>query len=145
MKRYFFLLILLFVVCFADAQNKRNGFTPERFQAELEQYITKKACLTPKEASKFFPLYSEMSRKQRIVHQEIKKLKRIKPASESECKKNINKRDALDIQMKKKQKTYHEKFMEVLPAEKVYDILKAEDRFHRQMFKRKAARIRNKK
>ena len=79
------------------------------------------------------------------THQEIKKLKRIKPASESECKKNINKRDALDIQMKQIQKTYHEKFMEVLPAEKVYDILKAEDRFHRQMFKRKAARIRNKK
>lgn len=54
MKQLILVFCLLFVMQGAVAQHKRNGFTPERFQAELEQYITKKACLTPKEASKFF-------------------------------------------------------------------------------------------
>lgn len=134
----------MLAVSAAGAQGKRGKFTPERFQAELEQYITKKACLTPKEAAKFFPLYSEMSKKQRVVHQELKKLKRIKPVTDAECRKNILKRASLDIQMKQIQKTYHEKFMQVLPPKKVYDVLKAEDRFHRQMFKRKAAKARKK-
>lgn len=134
----------MLAVSAAGAQGKRGKFTPERFQAELEQYITKKACLTPKEAAKFFPLYSEMSKKQRVVHQELKKLKRIKPVTDAECRKNILKRASLDIQMKQIQKTYHEKFMQVLPPKKVYDVLKAEDRFHRQMFKRKAAKAREK-
>ncbi len=144
MRKLFVLFIFIFAVCTAGAQGKRSKFTPERFDAELEQYITKKACLTPKEASIFFPLYSEMSKKQRIVHQEIKKLKRIKPTTDAECRKNISKRASLDIQMKQIQKTYHEKFMQVLPPQKVYDILKAEDRFHRQMFKRKATKMRKK-
>ncbi len=144
MRRHIILFIFLLAVSAAGAQGKRGKFTPERFQAELEQYITKKACLTPKEAAKFFPLYSEMSKKQRVVHQELKKLKRIKPVTDAECRKNILKRASLDIQMKQIQKTYHEKFMQVLPPKKVYDVLKAEDRFHRQMFKRKAAKARKK-
>ena len=75
----------------------------------------------------------------------MKSLKRIKPTSDSECKKNILKRDEFEIEIKNIQKTYHEKFMKILSAKKVYDILKAEDRFHRQMFKRTANRNRNKK
>lgn len=43
------------------------------------------------------------------------------------------------------QKTYHEKFLQILPAKKVYDILNAEDRFHRQMFKRTANKNHKKK
>ena len=47
--------------------------------------------------------------------------------------------------LKELQKKYHEKFMQILPPKKVYDILKAEDRFHRQMFKRAADRRRKKR
>lgn len=71
-----FIICLFFILAFniSDAQNKNRHFTPERFQAELEQYITRKAGLSPKEASEFFPLYSEMLRKQRSIHDELKKL-----------------------------------------------------------------------
>lgn len=41
MKQLILVFCLLFVMQGAVAQHKRNGFTPERFQAELEQYITK--------------------------------------------------------------------------------------------------------
>lgn len=143
-------LLIYFFVCFVltdiyGQQHKQARFTPERFQAQLEQYITKKACLTPKEAAKFFPVYDEMRRKQRHIHDEMKALKRIKPMTDSECKKNIIKRDELEIEIKEVQKKYHEKFMQILPAKKVYDVLKAEDRFHRQMFKRSANHKRKKK
>ena len=145
MKQLILVFCLLFVMHGAVAQHKRNGFTPERFQAELEQYITKKACLTPKEASKFFPVYSEMLSKQRAIHKKMRNLKRIKPATDSECKKNIKKRDEYEIEIKEIQRTYHEKFMQILPAQKVYDILNAEDRFHRQMFKMAAGKKRKKR
>lgn len=144
MKRIVVVLLFSVVFCVVNAQNRQRHITPERFQAELEQYITKKAGLTPVEASKFFPLYSEMLRKQRSIHDEIKTLKRIKPLTDSECKKNIMKRDEFEIEIKNIQKTYHEKFMQILPARKVYDIIKAEERFHRQIFKRAADRMRHK-
>ena len=38
-----------------------DGFNPKRFQAELEQFITTNACLTPREAAKFFPVYRPVS------------------------------------------------------------------------------------
>lgn len=144
MKRIVVVLLFSVVFCVVNAQNRQRHITPERFQAELEQYITKKAGLTPVEASKFFPLYSEMLRKQRSIHDEIKTLKRIKPLTDSECKKNIMKRDEFEIEIKNIQKIYHEKFMQILPARKVYDIIKSEERFHRQIFKRAADRMRHK-
>lgn len=145
MKRTIVVLLFFFALCVINAQNKQRHITPERFQAELEQYITKKAGLTPVEASKFFPIYSEMLRKQRAIHDEIKTLKRIKPLTDAECKQNILKRDQYEIEIKNIQRTYHEKFMNVLPACNVYDIIKAEERFHRQIFKKAADRMRHKK
>lgn len=145
MKRLIFFFILSLITSTISAQHKNSGFTPERFQAELEQYITKKACLSPKEAAAFFPLYAEMRRKQRSIHNEMRSLKRVKPTTDAECKKNILQRDQFEVEIKQIQKTYHEKFMQILPATKVYDVLRAEDKFHRQIFKRSANRNRNKK
>ena len=42
-KRLLLGVMMLLAVVGADAQNKRRGFAPERFQADLEQYITRKA------------------------------------------------------------------------------------------------------
>lgn len=139
-KRLLLGVMMLLAVVGADAQNKRRGFVPERFQADLEQYITRKACLTPKEASKFFPVYREMRRKQHAVHKELKGLKRVKPVTDAECEKNIMMRDKYQIEIKEIEKEYHYKFLQMLPAKKVYNVLRAEDRFHRQMFKRAANR-----
>lgn len=143
-RRLLFSLALLCIAVCADAQGKHGRFTPERFQAELEQYIVKKACLTPKEAAAFFPVYREMRDKQRLVHKKMKDMKRIKPVTDAECKKNIKMCDEAEIEIKEIQKAYHDKFIMMLPAKKVYDILNAEDRFHRQMFKRTANKNRKK-
>lgn len=144
MKRLLLVLTLSIVLLETFAQQKQKRFTPERFQAELEQYITQKAGLLPKEAAKFFPVYREMREEQRVLFDELKSLKRVKPVSDAECRKNIMKRDECEIEIKEIQKEYHEKFMKVLPAKKVYDVLKYEDRFHRQVFRRAAKKHRKK-
>ena len=135
MKRLLFVLsfvLFLSVSVFADEPQK---FSPEKFQAEMEQFITQEACLSPEEAAKFFPLLREMRQKQRAIHGQIKKECRIKPADEAECKKVVQKRDVYELELKNIQQTYHNKFFSVLPASKVYDVIKAEDRFHRRAFK----------
>ncbi len=145
MKKFVILAVFVMVFSSMKAQHSGKDYTPERFRADMEQYITRKAGLSPDEASRFFPLYSEMLNKQRALRDKIKNLKRIKPKSASECKKNIQKADEIEIEMKKIQKSYHEKFMQILTADKVYDIIKAEDRFHRQAIKNMTSRMRQKR
>jgi hypothetical protein len=110
-------------------------FSPEKFQADLEQYITKKACLTPQEAAKFFPIYKEMQSKQRAVYERQRQLGWVKPADEKGCEKVIRQRDEYDLELKRIQQTYHNKFLSVISASKLYDVLNAEDRLHRQMLR----------
>jgi hypothetical protein len=76
-----------------------------------------------------------MHQKQRAIQCQIKKECKIKPVDEAECKKAVQKRDVYELELKNIQQTYHNKFFSVLPASKVYDVIKAEDRFHRRAFK----------
>jgi hypothetical protein len=76
-----------------------------------------------------------MHKKQRCVYNQMKALGKIKPAEESECRKSIQKRDELELELKSIQQTYHNKFLGVLSASKVFDVIKAEDRFHRKTFR----------
>ena len=48
----------------------------------------------------------------------------------------IHKQDELELQMKKIQQTYHNKFMKIIPAGKVFLVIRAEEKFHRQAFRR---------
>ena len=94
--------------------------------------------LTQQEAAKFFPLYDEMSDKLRAIHKQIKALKKSKPTTEAACKKAIEQRDAFEVQMKQIERTYHVKFLQVISAKKLYDVLNAETRFYKNAFKKSA-------
>lgn len=126
------------IVSHAQERQNKCQFSPEEFHAKLEQFITKTAGLTPTEASRFFPLYAEMLKKQRSLHNELRSYKRIKPVSDSECKRYIDQMDKLEEEIKHIQRRYHARFMQILPASKVFDILNAEDKFYKQAFKRMA-------
>ena len=119
-------------VCQADEPQK---FSPEKFQAEMEQFITKEAGLTAEEGAKFFPLYREMQQKQRAVFGKMRQEGRVKPTDDASCKKLVQKHDEVEVELKKIQQTYHNKFFTVLSASKVFDVLRAEERFHRRAFK----------
>ncbi len=119
----------------ASAQEGGDRINQEEFQMELEQYVTRKACLSPQEASRFFPAYEEMVAKQRCIRNRMRSLRRIRPATDAECKGNIQAIDNLEIEMKQLQREYHEKFMQLLPAGKVYDVMRAEDAFMKEAFR----------
>lgn len=137
MKR---LISTLFTMLFAlgiNAQQPQQGerFSPEKFEADLKSFITQEASLTPQEAAVFFPVYKEMRQKQRQLIDRQLQLGKDNPTDEKECMKTIRERDELDLDMKRLQLTYHERFLEVLPASKVYKVIRAEDRFHRRMMR----------
>lgn len=130
MKKYTVILFCLLMTLTVSAQDKK--FSPEKFQADLEQFITQEAGLTADEAAKFFPLYREMQSKQRVIYKQMKELGKNKPADEKACRKAVEKRDELELEQKRICQSYHQKFFNVLSASKVYDVIKAENRFHRK-------------
>lgn len=143
MKRTFILVFLTVFALIVSAQGKGKQnhhndqfkFSPEQFDADLQQFITTEAGLTPQEAARFFPVYREMQRKQRALYGQQRQQGNVKPQDEEGCQKMIRERDEIDLKLKYIQQTYHVKFLEILPATKVYDIIKAEDRFHRRMLR----------
>ena len=133
MKRLVLLGCSLMLFMFCMAQEKK--FSPEKFDAEMTAYITKQARLTDEEAAKLFPLLREMHKQQRCLYQKKRSYGKENPATEEGCANAIHNRDKLDIELKQLEQTYHKKMMCVLPASKVYDVIKAESQFHRQMMK----------
>ena len=138
MKRLFLAIMAIAITLGTQAQDNRPNdgkFSPEKFDAELRSYITSEAHLTQQEAAAFFPLYKEMQQKQRVIFNKQRELGKEKPKDEEGCQKAIIQRDEMDIELKRIQQGYHQRFLKVLPASKVYDILKAESRFHRKAMK----------
>jgi len=135
MKKILTIVVILLSALTMKAETPQQ-FSPEKFQADLEQFITNEANLTPEESKKFFPLYREMQQKQRVVFKQMKDLGVNKPADEAACKKALEKRDELELEQKRIQQNYHKQFLNVLPASKVYDVIKAENHFHRTAFRK---------
>lgn len=131
------MILMLCTFGVANGQHrKRPPFNPAKFEADLEQFITVNACLSPSQAASFFPVYRQMMKKQRAVFDEMRRLRMINPKDNEACEEAIRKQDELDIQIKQLQQEYHGRFLMMLPANKVLSIIKAEEKFHRQIFKK---------
>ncbi|MBO7045575.1 MAG: hypothetical protein J6W38_04380, partial [Prevotella sp.] len=116
------LAVVFALGAWAQGQGQQR-FSPEKYQADMEQYIAKEVGLTPQEASAFFPMFREMQKKQRAIYNQMMAESKIKPADEKACKKVIQKRDQVELELKSIQQTYHNKFLSVLPASKVFDVI----------------------
>ena len=121
MKKCFLTLVLLLTVIVVHAQEKK--FSPEKFN-EAQQ-----------EADKVFPLLREMHKKQRAIYRRVHEMAKNKPADEAGCKAMVEEYDKMNIELKQIEKCYHAKMMQEVSASKVYEIIKAEYRFHRHWMK----------
>lgn len=131
------MILMLCTFGVANGQHrKRPPFNPAKFEADLEQFITVNACLSPSQAASFFPVYRQMMKKQRALFDEMRRLRMINTKDNEACEEAIRKQDELDIQIKQLQQEYHGRFLMILPANKVLSIIKAEEKFHRQIFKK---------
>lgn len=139
MKKFVSILCLfLFSMTFSlsiSGQRPRK-FDPQQFEKRLHQYIATEAGLTPGEAAAFFPLFDEMQRKQRLLFEKMRVYMHTNTDDNRASLKAIQAMDNNDLEIKKLQKEYHQKFCKVLPAGKVLQILKADDKFHRKAFKK---------
>ncbi len=139
MKKFVSILcLLLFSMTFSltiSGQRPRK-FDPQQFEKQLHQYIATEAGLTPGEAAAFFPLFDEMQRKQRLLFDKMRIYMHTNTDDNRASLKAIQAMDNNDLEIKKLQKEYHQKFCKVLPAGKVLQILKADDKFHRKAFMR---------
>ena len=121
---------------------ERKKFSPEQFEAELQQFITTEAGLSVQEAARFFPVYWEMQSKQRVLFQKMRNYHFVDARDNEACMEAIIESDKIDLEIKELQQEYHLKFCRVLPASKVLQVIRAEGKFHRQAFRRAAKRDR---
>lgn len=140
MKKMFLLSIILMMASMMSNAHPECKFDPHRYHSALRQYIITEARLTQKEAVMFFPLYDEMRKKQRTIYHKLSTYRKQKPNTEKGCRDAIHAHDRNEIEMKKIQQAYHNKFLKVISASKLYDVIRAEEMFNRNAFKKMSGR-----
>ncbi|MDR0185013.1 hypothetical protein ETF27_05065 [Prevotella brunnea] len=129
--------LIIFFLCTLNI-SAHCKFDPEKFRAEIHQFIISSANLTGKEADNFFPLYDEMKAKQQKLHKQLRNYQRSTPTSNAAARNVILKIDDLNFRIKRIEKEYHDRMLKKLPAMKLNTALKAERKFYRQYFRKVA-------
>jgi len=130
------LLVLLAAPTWAQgddgAQQSQDPSVRERIQAARVAYITEQLTLTADEAEKFWPVYREYSDKRRALHKELRTARRNPPADKT-TEENEKALMELDFKIKQQQldleKEYTDKFLKVIPAQKVRMLPEVERKF----------------
>jgi Spy/CpxP family protein refolding chaperone len=154
MKKIIAFATMMFVV--AAATTKLNAQTNdkeprdkwEKFRAEKVAFLTTELDLTPDEAQKFWPVYNQLEKERWEAHKHRQKLEeKVREAGD-----NMPEREIVQLtrdyaaSMKKEANMmveYNEKFLKILPPEKVLKLYKAENEFRFQMIKKFRDRRRN--
>lgn len=126
---------LLFGIALMAQQQQRGKFNPQEFKSKLESYVTAEAGFNSSEAQAFYPIYFEMKGKQRGLQRQIFMLKKNAPqtGADKDYSIIIQKIKDLGVEMAKLEVTYYKKLCQVVPPQKVYKAMCAEDQFHRKM------------
>ena len=122
------------------ASREVGRYRLEIFKAHKRDYLRERAELSDKEAAEFFPIYEELQTKMFRVQDDasraIKRLMRSKePVSETEYRAAVEKKIEAEMQEALLQKEYFEKFLQILPAQKIVNIFDSEARFSQEMMR----------
>ena len=161
-KKIAYIIMLLLLTVTVNAQNaKPNGkkFDPAKFMQEQEAFITKEAkqlsfsvgakkwaeemVKIANSGIKIFYTVHGDSLKRLEFHKQ-RKYAKSKPQNDKEAAKTIAEIDKTELQIKKLQTDYHNKFCKVIPATKVFQCLQAEERFKHHIMDKMANRRPNK-
>lgn len=121
-----------------SAQGQGNGkFNPQRFEQQMESFILERMHLTAAEKTKFLPIYREKRQKElAAIRSEGELMKKGMPKNEKDWAERMKEHDAIQVLQKKIQQDYHLKMIKVIPASKVVAMIRAEEEFHRDAFKK---------
>lgn len=147
MLRYIIILIVTASSLIVNAQDSNQRinrhFNPQRFENQLEQFILKKISLSPSESNSFIPIFREMRKEVLIIMEEGRKTRHGRPTNEDEWTIALKTFDANEIKLKKIQQAYHNKMLKVIPASKIMLMIRAEEEFHRESFRKMQMRMAN--
>ena len=129
---FMLLLITMCVEAQPREQQERRRMDPQEFQRRARQEMTRVAEFTSDEETVFFELYTEMREKQRQMGQQVHELKKKEATAD-----NIMKIKKLQVEMAELEQSYYKRILKVIPPEKVWRVMKAEDEFHRRMVRGK--------
>jgi len=119
-------------------QAQKKMMSQEEFRKQQQMFLTERAGLTPEEAKNFFPLYFELQDKKRSYNKEAwQKLRKGKEAGTTEAEYDRIIEDVLQtrITIDQLELEYARKYKQFLSAKKIYQIQKAEMKFHRELLK----------
>lgn len=137
MKNVIYTLALVLLVSVnATAQNKR--ITREEFQNKQKEFFIQQAQLTQDEAANFFSLYFELQEKKGKLNQEaMEQMRKGKDDNLAEAEYNRIVENVLKsrITSDELELEYLKKYRKFLSAQKIYQLQRAEMRFHREMLK----------
>jgi len=134
-------LVSLFSLHLSAQKDRDHREMGEKYQAQKIAYITTALELTPEESAAFWPLYNEHEKKREVLKDSMKDyrkevLSKKDEITEVEAKEAIVlfQKHMADMQLMETE--YQNKFLEVLPAKKVFLLMKAEKDFRRELLKK---------
>lgn len=132
------ILVLLTCMCLTDVHAQKQKLSKEEFRSRQQEFIIQRAGLTQDEAKQFFPLYFELQDKKEKINKDAwKEMRQGKNPKTSETEyarivENVIQsriaNDNLDLE-------YVKKYKKFLSAKKIYEIQRAEMKFHRELLK----------
>ncbi len=151
MKRQILILLtgaLIFLNLDAFTQDNSHESRREKYRTEKIAFLTSHLDLTPAEAEKFWPVYNQMEKEKWETQKARRELEnKVRDAEESLTEKEVIQltRDyAGSMQQEGELNTkYNEKFLKILPPQKVLGLYKAENEFRMYMFKMYRDRSKN--
>ncbi len=141
MKRYlFYLFLLISVLTKVQSQDQEKiQSVNDKIEARKIALITQRLELTPEQAAKFWPIYQELSQKQRDIRSDFQQQRRNfdpKTASEEEMKKMID----LGLKVKERQlnleREYSERMRQVITNRQMVNLRRAEEEFRQRLLER---------
>ena len=128
-KRTFYALTLLLILCVSSIQAQNTKFSKEEFRNRQKEFFIQQA---------FFPLYFELQDKKQAYNKEAwQKLRQGKNPNTTETEYGKIVEDVIQarIAADELELEYVRKYKQFLPAKKIYLLQKAEMRFHRELLK----------
>ena len=147
-------LVFVVLLCFMSMnfallaqQSERRKENFEKLRAERKEFIAKAMNLTEDESKSFWPLCDEFQQKKfelnKPLMEEIGKIRQAKKdkktVSEADYKKVIALRASIKVKEAQLEEEYMNKFLKVLPAEKVFLYQRTEQQFAGEMVKKRGS------
>ncbi len=150
MKR---LMVLIFFLVYGGVYAQENPPMDPRARKEMMEkievariaMITERLKLTPEQAEKFWPVYREFTEQRRDIRLNLQQLKRQADQgnNEEESKKLVEQAYALKQKELSLEKTYSERMMEIISAQQLMSLRRAEDDFKRELLQQLEQRRNN--